>query len=481
MVGRSDELPVWAAPRSSRRHRTGGGTVCAAVMLVVLVALAVTTHGRASGREAGRCDVSSADRASEKLDLSGCELSALPAFIADFASLRHLDASNNHLDGLPELPRSLTRLFLSKNRFTSLPSQLSRLPNLTMLGMRANRLAGTLPAGVLPPSINWLILTDNQLDGLPSDLGAPSSVDDGGPARAVPRPRPCELVKLMLANNALRSLPPSMAACSRLELVRLSNNRLDEVPSWLLQLPRLAWLALASNPAVESARPPASLPTLALADLGVDAAARPLGSGTSGVVYGGSMAASMAAGAGMAAAAGAPVAVKLFKTAHTSDGLTADEVRAAAAAGSHAGLVSTLALVRPSAAHGATAAGTGDIASRGEGEPQPPAGIVLEWVRGYSPLGNPPTFKTISRDTYGARIGEAQGGVLGSGGLPLAQTLVTLSSICGALVHLHANQLAHGDVYAQRSLVPLCLSHPTPCHPAAFRPHGRAAPPNWRQ
>ena len=100
--------------------------------------------------------------------------------------------------------------------------------------VKANRIH-TVPANALPPTLRWLILTDNRIDLLPESLG-----------RCAP------LQKLMLAGNRLHRLPDTIAHCRRLELVRLAANQFGTaahaLPPGLLALPQLAWLAHAGNP-----------------------------------------------------------------------------------------------------------------------------------------------------------------------------------------------------------------------------------------
>ena len=72
----------------------------------------------------------------ELLDLSGNQLSALPA---DFARLHQLRV-----------------LFASDNAFTELPSVLGQCPKLSMIGFKANRI-GQVSASALPVGLRWLI------------------------------------------------------------------------------------------------------------------------------------------------------------------------------------------------------------------------------------------------------------------------------------------------------------------------------------
>ncbi|MFX7506976.1 hypothetical protein ABTJ37_21925, partial [Acinetobacter baumannii] len=83
----------------------------------------------------------------EILDLSGNELTALP-------------------DDLPRLHR-LRIVFCSDNPFTELPAVLGRCPSLEMIGFKANRIEH-VPAESLPPTLRWLVLTDNRIEQLPS-------------------------------------------------------------------------------------------------------------------------------------------------------------------------------------------------------------------------------------------------------------------------------------------------------------------------
>src|SRR5690242_13571212 len=169
-----------------------------------------------------------------RLDLRGCGLTAFPREVFDLAeTLEILDLSGNALSSLPDDLHRLAQLrvlFCSDNPFTEMPVALGRCARLDMVAFKANRIR-SVAAESLPPRLRWLILTDNQIESLPAELGN--------------RPR---LQKLMLAGNRLRALPPEMAAWQALELVRISANAFDALPPWLLTLPRLSWLAFSGNP-----------------------------------------------------------------------------------------------------------------------------------------------------------------------------------------------------------------------------------------
>lgn len=208
---------------------------------------------------------------SRRLNLS-CGLQTFPPEIFTLAdTLEILDLSGNALSALPDDLARLHRLriiFCSNNRFTELPAVLGQCAQLEMIGFRAN-LIRQVPDATLPPLLRALVLTDNQLAGLPAGIG-----------------RCGRLQKLMLAGNRLETLPPEMAACGRLELLRIAANRLNALPGWLPTLPRLAWLAFAGNSlgqASESAAPAGAPParidwaSLQLGPL--------LGEGASGVIH----------------------------------------------------------------------------------------------------------------------------------------------------------------------------------------------------
>lgn len=52
----------------------------------------------------------------------------------------------------------------------------------------------------------------------------------------------------MLAGNQLTDLPPSLAKCQNLELIRIASNRLTQLPQWLLSLPSLDLAGLRRQP-----------------------------------------------------------------------------------------------------------------------------------------------------------------------------------------------------------------------------------------
>lgn len=334
---------------------------------------------------------------SKRLKLE-CGLTEFPSEIFALAdSLEILDLSNNHLKALPdefERLKHLKIVFFTNNDFEEIPSVVSQCRDLKMVSFKSNQVA-TVGEHALPPSIRWLILTNNKIEKLPASLGSMS-----------------QLQKLMLAGNRLQSLPEEMASCLNLELIRLSANQLQALPSWLFALPRLSWLAYAGNPlcSADATHQPV-LPDIDWSELTLGEI---LGQGASGVIY---------QGLWITELAQKQVAIKIFKGEITSDGLPADEMAACLAAGCHDNLVNVL----------------GKLSNA----PDEKQGLVFSFIPpDYKTLGQPPDFDTCTRDTYSANA---------SFSLPVI--LRVTKGIASAAAHLHAEGIMHGDLYAHNILV----------------------------
>ena len=327
-----------------------------------------------------------------RLDLKA-DLTRFPRQIFDLAdTLEILDLSGNKLVSLPkELPRlhQLRILFCSNNCFTHLPEVLGRMPNLSLIGFRGNQIR-EIPEQSLPPSLQWLILTDNRLTRLPDAIGA------------------CQrLQKCALAGNRLASLPASMAACTNLELLRLSANAFAELPMWLPNLPRLAWLAVGGNPLTGvHEHMPHTATEIPWSELQVGGE---LGAGASGVVY-------------RATHRDTDLAVKIFKGGLTSDGWSRSELAAAQMVGDHPQVIGLRGII--------------------SGHPQGAEGFTMPLLSGdFQRLAGPPSFSTCTRDVYADDLR-----------LTRAQATEIAASVGSALAHLHARGVVHGDVYAHNIL-----------------------------
>jgi tRNA A-37 threonylcarbamoyl transferase component Bud32 len=277
-------------------------------------------------------------------------LSEFPREIFDLAdTLEILDLGGNALSTLPDDLHRLHRLqvlFASNNRFTHLPESLGQCAELSMVGLKSNRIATVSPEA-LPPKLRWLILTDNDVTHLPESIG-----------------QCADLQKLMLAGNRLRDLPTTLADCHRLELLRIAANDLSALPDWLTELPRLAWLAFAGNPFASEA-PISNAAAIAWRDIDLQ---QVLGEGASGIIH-------------RAALKSEPVAVKLFKGAVTSDGLPHGEMTACLHAGAHPNLIPV----------------RGRVIDASEGR----EALVMDLIDpAYCVLAGPPSFESCTRDIY---------------------------------------------------------------------------------
>ena len=326
-----------------------------------------------------------------ELNLAGAGLQAFPREVLGLAeSLEVLDLSHNGLTSLPADFNRLTRLrilFCSGNAFARLPPVLGECAALAQVGFRGCGMR-EVPGEALPPSLRWLILTDNAVDALPASLGE----------------RPA-LQKVMLAGNRLRHLPESLAGAAKLELLRLSANHLAALPAWLAEMPSLAWLGWAGNP-LGQARPAACSDVVAWADLEVGAL---LGQGASGLVYD-------------VRRAGQPAALKLFKGVMTSDGLPESEMAACLSAGQHPNLLSALATM--------------------SGHPEQRRGLLMPLLPpGWRALARPPSLATCSRDVYDPPQR-----------FSLDVALRISHGVGSAALHLHRRGMLHGDLYAHNIL-----------------------------
>jgi len=339
----------------------------------------------------------------QRLDLS-CGLTEIPPEVFELAdSLEVLDLSKNQLNALPEDIKVLKKLrviFLNSNQFDHFPAVLTQCPNLSMISLRSNQIK-QIEEEALSPQIRWLILTDNQLEALPTSIGKLGN-----------------LQKFMLAGNRLRSLPESIANCHSLELLRIAANQLEAFPEYLLTLPRLTWLAYSGNPFCKTFRGDSlnssscsnSLSLVPWASLEVGEI---LGQGASGVI---------SKGIWNDPETAKDVAVKLFKGSLTSDGFPADEMQACIAAGSHENLISSI----------------GKITDH----PEQKEGLLLPFIPpSYEKLGYPPDLDTCTRDTY-----------LPDAVFKISTILHIARGIAAAANHLHEKGVMHGDLYPHNIL-----------------------------
>lgn len=336
----------------------------------------------------------------QRLKLS-CGLTQFPQEIFDLAdSLEILDLSGNALTTLPSDLYRLKKLriiFCSNNQFTHLPEVLGQCENLSMIGFKANKINHIPEISIPTRTLRWFIVTDNALKKVPDALGNCS-----------------HLQKLMLAGNQLTTLANSMANCHALELLRISANQFTALPDFLFDLPKLTWLAYAGNPfcnAIEDTL--ISQHEINHIDWQSLSLQQVLGEGASGVTYQALL---------HHKDSQEPVAVKLFKSGLTSDGLPSCEMHANLLAGEHPNLVGIKGII--------------------QNHPQQRLGLVMPLLDAdLKVLANPPSFESCSRDVYASDFN-----------LTPQQAQFILNGITQAAEHLHANGLMHGDLYAHNIL-----------------------------
>ena len=149
-----------------------------------------------------------------ELDLSGCQLTAVPAELGQLTNLRRLKLSFNRLSELPASFGQLTNLQVldvSYNELTLRPVELGQMTNLEVLD-----------------------LYHNQLTALPPELGGLA-----------------QLAGLWPGHNHLTAVPPELGRLTNLNVLHLSYNQLTVLPAELSRLARLVELDLEGNPLAE--------------------------------------------------------------------------------------------------------------------------------------------------------------------------------------------------------------------------------------
>ncbi len=327
-----------------------------------------------------------------------CNLTAFPEEIFDLSeSLEILDLAGNQLSSLPDhlfQLKKLRILFLSDNLFTELPDVVGQCEKVEMIGFKANHIK-QIGENAFPPSLRWLILTNNRIERLPRSIGKCKN-----------------LQKVALAGNLLKQLPDEMAACKKIELLRISANKLTAFPHWLLSLPRLSWLAFSGNEFNPSIDITDQLISISWNELSIK---EQLGEGASGLIY--------KALWRDKKQVEREVAVKVFKGEVTSDGLPEDEMNTCIHAGEHPNLIRAM----------------GKIINH----PEFKNGLVLELIpKSYKNLGNPPSLKTCTRDTFPDQTS-----------FSIKQIINIATGAAELAVRLHERGISHGDLYAHNILI----------------------------
>ena len=332
---------------------------------------------------------------STKIKISS-DLKEFPKELFDLAeTLELMDLSDNQISELPDdfnRFKKLKILFLSKNKFKIFPKILADCPSLTMVGFKSNQI-NEIPENSFPSKLQWLILTDNQIEKLPQSIGE------------------CHLLqKFGIAGNKLSFLPDTMKNCKNLELLRISANQIQYIPKWLITLPKLSWLAFSGNPCSIKNNSSTKIDKIKWDEIEIK---QQLGEGASGII----------SEAFYRLPEKKVVAVKIFKGEVTSDGFPEDELLTCISAGNHPNLIKLI----------------GEI----DEHPEYKKGIVMELISSdYKNLGNPPSFETCTRDTF-----------ISKHNLPVFTVKNILTCIASVAYHLHQRGILHGDLYAHNTMV----------------------------
>lgn len=158
----------------------------------------------------------------------------LPEELANCSKLSTLNIESNRISELSESLFSsftnLTELSAGRNALTALPNSLGRLSKLIRLDLHQNRLTYLPPTIAGCSALLELFLGDNLLKVVPDEVGMLKSLSN-----------------LDLHSNQLTEYPAK--ACSlRLSLLDLSNNNLSGLPSELGAMTSLRKLLLVGNP-----------------------------------------------------------------------------------------------------------------------------------------------------------------------------------------------------------------------------------------
>lgn len=314
--------------------------------------------------------------------------------------MKKIDSPHANLSTLPAnfatMHPDLEIAFFSNNPFTEIPPVLSKCTKLRILGFK-NCLIENFAEDSLPESLEWLILSGNQIRELPRSIG-----------------RLTKLRKLALSGNKISALPIELNNCKELELLRISANSINNPPpEWLFTMPKLSWCAFAGNSFYKD-----HIANEAIS--AVDAIAwdqillgEQIGESPSSKVFRAQLNASHSS---------KEIAVKEFQGALTSDGWPLDDLRCSLLAGLHPNIIGTL----------------GRITDHPLGK----NALALELLDNkYKQVGRPPDFASCTRDTFPA-------------GTVFSETYIinVLASVAAAMEHIHSRNLTHGDIYAHNLL-----------------------------
>jgi len=173
------------------------------------------------------------EEGSEKLDLSGLKLAAVPLDIARLTRLKVLALGENRLAEFPTQILGLTGLRgldLSRNRIPLIPHKISSLRHLRTLLLYWNRIRA------LPPEMAELTELESLVVSSSNGLEDITCVTRLGRLR-----------HLVCAGLSRSDVLPDLGAMKSLESLDIAQSKLEGIPGWIFGLPNLTRLCLDDN------------------------------------------------------------------------------------------------------------------------------------------------------------------------------------------------------------------------------------------
>lgn len=202
----------------------------------------------------------------KELDLTGMELTELPAQIGELHQLEKLilgkwDKNRKKWIGneLKEFPleifnlTNLVELNISNNKIERIPPQIAKLTNLTVLDLWNNQIEEIPPEIASLTKLTRLRLWNNQIEEIPPEISQLTNLIDLGLSDNQIRKIPAEigsltnLEKLGLWNNQIEEICPGIGELTNLTELYLWSNQIEEIPVEIANLTNLTSLGIGEN------------------------------------------------------------------------------------------------------------------------------------------------------------------------------------------------------------------------------------------
>jgi internalin A len=172
-----------------------------------------------------------------ELDLSGKQITEIPAAIGQLKSLQSLRLSHNQITEIPAIIGQLTSLQyldLDENEIAEIPVVIGQLTSLQYLDLSRNKIA-EIPAiiGQLT-SLQGLYFSCNEITEIPAVIGQLKSLQG-----------------LYLSQNKIAEIPAVIGQLTSLQELNLDENEIAEIPAVIGQLKSLQSLYLSYNQIAE--------------------------------------------------------------------------------------------------------------------------------------------------------------------------------------------------------------------------------------